>query len=147
MLTIDASVHISELSQTEPGAAASRALLSYVRQKSVPVYCPTLLSVEVAASVARVYNDTAQGLSVARTLNALANYQWVTLDMVLAQDAARIGAAYRLRGADAVYAAVAQRHGTTLVTLDKQQSQRLALVITTQGPADTLRALQVLLGP
>jgi len=147
MLTIDASVHISELSQTEPGAADSRALLSYVRQKFVPVYCPTLLSVEVAASVARIYNDTAQGLAVARTLRALTNYEWVTLDVTLAQDAARIGATYRLRGADAVYAAVAQRHNSTLVTLDKQQSERLAPIVMTQGPADALLALQALLGP
>jgi hypothetical protein len=71
MLTIDASVHISELSQTEPGAVDSRALLSYIRRKAVRVYCPTLLSVEVASSVARIYSDTAQGIAVAQTLSAL----------------------------------------------------------------------------
>ena len=48
----------------------------------------------------------------------------------------------RLRGADAVYGAVAQHYGTTLVTLDRQQLERLPPEVRTGRPAELLRQLQ-----
>jgi len=57
----------------------------------------------------------------------------------MAQQAADIAAQYRLRGVDAVYAAVALRFGCPLVTLDDEQRQRLAKVIPTRTPAGALK--------
>jgi predicted nucleic acid-binding protein len=63
------------------------------------------------------------------------------LDESLADRAADLAATARLRGADAVYAAVAQQYGTVLVTLDRQQLERLPPVVKTARPADVLRAV------
>jgi hypothetical protein len=41
-----------------------------------------------------------------------------------------------------VYAAVAQQHGATLVTLDRQQLERLPAVLHVLSPADALRKAQ-----
>ena len=62
----------------------------------------------------------------------------IPLDELLAVSAAELAARYRLRGADAVYAAVAQRHQTVLVTNDRQQLERLAIVLPVMPPAQAL---------
>jgi predicted nucleic acid-binding protein len=59
----------------------------------------------------------------------------------LAQQAATIAAQSGLRGADAVYAAVAVQMGCTLITLDQEQLTRLTNVVVTQTPAIALATL------
>lgn len=53
--------------------------------------------------------------------------------------AAAIAARQFLRGADAVYAALARRLGTPLVTWDKELLERAAAVVPTLTPAGWLR--------
>jgi len=62
----------------------------------------------------------------------------VPLDQTLAGQAADIAAQHRLRSSDAVYAAVALRFGSTLVTLDQEQRERVAAVIPACLPAEVL---------
>ena len=44
----------------------------------------------------------------------------------------------RLRGSDAVYAAVALRFGCTLVTLDREQRERASHALAARYPAEVL---------
>ena len=138
MYTIDASVHLSALNPAETHSAASRAFLEFAQQQEVPLFCPTLLLVEVAAAVARVFGDPERAVALARALRGLSNQTLVPLDDALADRAARLAAMARLRGADAVYAAVAQHYSTTLVTLDRQQLDRLPPDVNTARPAEAL---------
>ena len=138
MYTVDASVHVSALNPAEPGSAASRAFLAQVHRQRHPLFCPTLLLVEVAAAVARALGDVERAVSLAAVLRGWPAQTLVPLDEPLADRAAHLAAAARIRGADAVYAAVAQQYGTTLVTLDRQQLQRLASVVKTARPSDVL---------
>ena len=62
----------------------------------------------------------------------------MTLDR--ADEAAEIAISYRLRGADAVYAAVALEFGTTLVTWDGEMLQRAPAAVPTMTPTDWLAA-------
>jgi predicted nucleic acid-binding protein len=62
----------------------------------------------------------------------------IPLDATLAQQAADVAARHRLRGSDAVYAAVALRFGSTLITLDLEQRERVADVLLTRYPAEML---------
>ena len=62
----------------------------------------------------------------------------IALDLTLAQQAADLAAQHRLRGSDAVYAAIALRFGSTLVTLDRQQRARLDEVLAARWPAEAL---------
>jgi predicted nucleic acid-binding protein len=97
-----------------------------------------LVVVEVAAAVARVLSEAARVVALAAALRGLPNQTLVPLDGVLADRAAGLAAAARLRGADAIYAAVAQQYGTTLVTLDRQQLDRLLPAIRVVRPVDVL---------
>ena len=57
----------------------------------------------------------------------------------MAMLSARLAAHYRLRGADAVYAAVAQRAEATLITADRQQLERLEGAVPILSPVQALR--------
>ena len=142
MYTVDASVHVSALNPYEADSAASQAFLALLRQHQVPLFCPTLLLVEVAGAVARVFDDANRAVALAAALRGLPNQTLVPLDEALADRAANLVARARLRGADGVYVAVAQQYGTTLVTLDRQQLDRLPPVVRTARPADVLDEIE-----
>ncbi|MEZ4609581.1 MAG: PIN domain-containing protein [Caldilineaceae bacterium] len=67
----------------------------------------------------------------------------VPMNEAIADIAINVAAHQRLRGSDAVYAAVARRYNTTLVTLDQEQATRMGSVVTTQSPAAAVAALTV----
>jgi predicted nucleic acid-binding protein len=136
VFTIDASVHLNALNPNEDGSTESQAFLARIYQDGLPVYSPTLLLVEVAAAIARVFNNPAQGIALSQALRLLPGNTWIPLDDVLADEASRLGAEQRLRGSDAVYAAVARRHQTTLVTVDRQQLERLSPILRVRKPGE-----------
>ncbi|RME32500.1 MAG: VapC toxin family PIN domain ribonuclease, partial [Thermoflexia bacterium] len=61
MFVLDASVHLNALNPAEAGSAESQALLERLFGRPWPVFSPTLLLVEIAAAVARVFNDPGRG--------------------------------------------------------------------------------------
>jgi predicted nucleic acid-binding protein len=143
--TIDASVYISALNPAEVGSQASRDFLALVQQQQLRLFCPSLLLVEVAAAVAGALDDPQRALSLATALHDLPNQTLVPLDEALAERAAHLAAAARLRGADAVYGAVAQQYGAILATLDRRQLERLPPACKTARPADLLGELEAAL--
>jgi predicted nucleic acid-binding protein len=138
MYTLDASVHINAVNAAEPGSAASQACLQHLIAQHQTLFSPTLLLVEVAAAAARALDDTALALVLAQGVRGLPGQVWVALDDDLAAEVAQLGAEARLRGADAVYAAVARRFGATLVTRDRQQLERLAAFVPVLTPEEIL---------
>ena len=138
MYTIDASVHVSALSPAEADSGSSREFLARVQRQHIPLFCPTLLLVEVAAAVARALGDADRAAALAHVLGGWPNQTLVPLDGALASRAIDLAATALLRGADAVYAAVAQQYETMLVTLDRQQLERLPPVVRTARPADLI---------
>jgi predicted nucleic acid-binding protein len=142
MYTLDASVHVCALNPHEPESAASQAFLGLVHERQIPLSCPTLLVVEVAAAVARTLNDTGRAVALAAILRDWPNQTLVPLDAAMADLATDLAARLRLRGADAVYAAVARQYDTTLVTLDRQQLERLSPERKAMRPAQLLDELR-----
>ncbi len=138
MFTIDASVHINAVNPGEPGSAASQACLQYLIKQQQAVVSPTLLLVEVAAAAARALDDATLAFELAQAVRLLPGQLWVPLDEELADEAAYLGAEARLRGADAVYAAVARRFGATLVTRDRQQVERLRAIMPVLTPEEVI---------
>src|SRR5262245_30709264 len=100
---------------------------------------PTLLLPEIAAAIARGRNDTLLAQLSADRVRRLPHLHRVALDTTLAQQAVMIGAQQRLRGSDAVYGAVALSFGTTLVTRDREQRERLNAILPAVEPSDLLR--------
>ena len=139
--TVDASVFLSAFNPAEAGHAESNRLLTLLQAQGVPLIVPTLALPEVAATISRVRNDASLARSFADQLERLPNLMLIALDAALAQQAAEAAAQHRLRGSDAVYAAVALRFGSVLVTLDREQHDRVAGVLTSYYPGEALAEL------
>lgn len=135
-VTIDASVFVSAFTPSEPGHPASRALLLAIRQSGVSVLLPTLAIVEIAAAIGQGQRRPDLGYAFALEVGRLPQVTLIGLDERLAQEAADIAARHRLRGSDAVYAAVARRFATMLITLDTEQLERAAAVVPVRRPEE-----------
>jgi predicted nucleic acid-binding protein len=138
MYTIDASVIVNAFNVGEIGHDESLAFLSAVRTEGAAIVVPTLLVPEVAGAIARGRQDAALAKSLALDLGRLAALVMISLDQSLASEARDIAVEHRLRGADAVYAAVAFRFGSTLVTRDREQRDRLAGLLNVRSPEEAL---------
>ena len=141
MFTVDASVHVNATDPTEAGSLQSEEFLTALGTRHLAVFAPTFVLVEVATAVARKTNDAAEGVTAAHRIRGLPAHTWVPVDDLLAEEAVQLGTQCRLRGADAVYAAVAKRHGCKLVTRDQQQLDRLKDALTCLTPEEALAQL------
>ena len=133
-VTIDASVFVSAFTPSEEAHQTSKAFMREVRESGVPIIVPTQVIPEIAAAIRRGQDKPDLGYSFAIEVSQFPNVTLVNLDKSLAETAAEIAATYRLRGSDAVYAAVAVRFATSLVTLDAEQLQRVKKVATVRKP-------------
>ncbi len=133
-VTVDASVFVNAFSPDEAGSDESMEFLAQLRNDDVPLIQPTLFFPEVVASIARKQDDSDIALELAHELKGFSNLTLIDLDSSLADAASDVAAHHRLRGSDAVYAAVALRFGTELITLDKEQLARLPKVLSVRKP-------------
>lgn len=115
---------MSALVASEAHHAASRAWLGERDAAEQVIVAPALLVPEVAAAIARRSGRPALGHRAVAALLRLPNLRLVVLDAELAEQAGRIAADSKLRGADAVYVAVAKRLAVPLVTWDQEQIER-----------------------
>lgn len=97
---------------------------------------------ECAAALARRTDSAEKGAYLVDFIQGFPGIQLVSLSFQLAERAAQIAAHYRLSGADAVYAATAERQDATLVTWDTEMLERGAAVIPTLTPAEWLEERQ-----
>jgi predicted nucleic acid-binding protein len=129
-LTVDASVFVNAFSPTEESSNHSWAYLNSLKRAGTPIIVPMLLLPEIAAAISRKQGNAALGIQLAHEVRDIPHLTLIALDKTLANQAVEIAATRRLRGSDAVYAAVVLRFGTELVTLDREQLERLAGVLT-----------------
>lgn len=133
-VTIDASVFVSAFSPAEAAYLQSKAFMRRIRDDSVPIIVPTLVLPEVASAIARGQGKPDLAVAFAEELSIFPNLTLVAVDGSLARLSVETAVRYRLRGSDAVYAAVALRFGAQLVTLDRVQLERLPRVLTVRSP-------------
>jgi predicted nucleic acid-binding protein len=138
VFTLDASVFVGAFVGGQYGSPMADQLLDAVERRAIALVEPTLLVVEVAASVARVTGDEVAAAEIRELLLLNSVWRWLSLTPRLARDSAEIAARARLRAADSVYAAVARRAKTTLVTIDREQLTRLAGIVPVVTPNDAL---------
>ena len=141
MYTLDANIFARDTDPTDPLYPVCHALLELLDQRQIPIIVPHLLLIEVAAAVSRTRRDPIRARIIADAIAAFAHVQFVPLDEVLAKEATALAADRGLRGADAVYVAVAQRYGCILVSLDREQRERTAQVVRALTPAEAFAEL------
>ena len=144
MYTVDASVWVNGFDQRESGHETSRQLLELLREQAIAIFEPMLVLAEVAGAISRTRQDPARAEAFALTLGQLPNVTILPLDEALGQQALALAAQHGLRGADAVYAAVAQQAGCTLISFDNEHlTTRLSSVISVQTPEAALTELSI----
>ena len=141
MYTVDASVWVNGFDEREPGHEASRRMLEHLATEAIPIVLPHLALVEVAGAISRTRRDPAQAQAFALAIRRLPNVRLVPLDDELTDLALALAAQHGLRGADAVYAAVARSERCTLISWDHEHLTRLGSVATTLTPAQVLDSL------
>lgn len=135
IITIDASVFVSAFIPGEPFHANSKVFMRQVQAGNLPIIVPTLVIPEIAAALSRGQNKPDLGIAFAEKVAEFPNLTLISLDDNLARLSAETAARYKLRGSDAVYAAVAIRFGAQLVTLDREQLERLKEAISAREPS------------
>ena len=133
-VTIDASVFVSAFTPTEPAHQASKAFMLNLREQSIPIIVPVLVLPEISAALARGQGKPKLGLAFVQELRNFPNTTFINVDESIADLAVEIAANNRLRGSDAIYAAVTLRFGTELITLDREQLDRLPKVLSVREP-------------
>ena len=136
--TVDASIFLNAFNPSEVGHEDSRRLLAHLQAQALPIIVPTLLVPETAAAIGRGSGDADLARAFVAALRRLPHLVWVPLDEVLADQAAGVAAEHGLRGSDAVYLSVALRFGSTLITLDREQRERVAPTAVARYPSEML---------
>jgi predicted nucleic acid-binding protein len=134
--TVDANVFVAAARFEESHYTVSREFLHRARAEAVTVFCPTLVLPECAAAIARPTGDAALAEELTMLIESFPDLRLVTLDLSLARQAAQIATIHHLRGADAVYTAVAETFNATLITWDAEMLQRSPAVVPTLTPAE-----------
>ena len=134
MAVIDASVYVALINARAPDHASSWAWFQQAQSDQEAISAPVILLAEVADAVSRGIGDSTLAHQVVEQLRRSPIIELVAINSALAVRAAAIAADHRLRGCDAVYVALAEEMDDCLVTLDQQQLERGAAVVSTRKP-------------
>ena len=134
MFVVDASVWVARYVRKDEHHQLCLDWLRDNLQKGLEIYEPPILLPEIAGPISRITNVPTAGYRAALQVYALPQVSVVPMDDSLTQLSAQFAANLRLRGADAVYVALASLKNVTLVTLDGEQLTRTNSVITATRP-------------
>ncbi|HSD84148.1 MAG TPA: type II toxin-antitoxin system VapC family toxin, partial [Anaerolineae bacterium] len=105
-----------------------------LREQATPIIVPILVLPEISAALSRGQGKPELGKAFVQELRNFPNTTFIDVEETVANLAVDIAANQRLRGSDAVYAAVALRFGTELITLDREQLDRLPKILSVRTP-------------
>ncbi len=137
-MVIDASVFVSWLFPSDKYHAVSRLWGQHYLLTGGRLVAPNILVTEVAAAIARVTRDTSRGEKAAQYLLRIPALRLVPIDDYTARAATRLATGLFLRGADAVYAAVAEQLNVPLISWDEEHHTRAGSTIVVQRPTATV---------
>lgn len=140
-VTVDASVFVATTRSNETQHSVSRQFVQEITRRQIDLFCPLVVLPECAAAIARPTGEAELGEQLVALVTSLPNMNLVNLDSTLAHRAAQIAAHHRLKGADAIYVAVAEAFDATLVTWDNEMLERGAGIVKTQTPLQWLSEL------
>jgi len=134
MIVIDASVWVSRIFTDDIFHLVSQAWLRAKAAQGHLLVVPSLFFAEVGGAVARHTRSTAMGMDAIQRIARVPALRVISLNRDLGMDAAKLAAQLHLRGADAVYVALARRLNIPLATWDQELLQRGGQIVTVQQP-------------
>ncbi|HVA23853.1 MAG TPA: type II toxin-antitoxin system VapC family toxin [Chloroflexota bacterium] len=134
-MVVDASVWVGRYVPEDVHHAASLSWFSRGPAQQSSLAVPFLALAEVAGAIARRTGHSADAQNAVEHMRAVPGLQMVPLEESLAVQAAQAALSYRLRGADAVYVAVALRLSMPLVTFDNELAERARAAVEVIQPA------------
>ncbi len=134
MIVVDASVWVSGLTPRDIYHEASRHWLESQLTQNVSLIIPIICLAEVAGAIAQVTGTSENGEYAVDQILARPNLRIFPIDHALGMDAVQMAAQLRLRGADAVYVALARRLNVPLATWDQELFQRGGQAVAIQRP-------------
>lgn len=133
MMVVDASVWVSYFYPTDINYAVSHRWIQQEVANGNPLISPSLLLSEVGGPIARRVGP-AEARAALNELYGMPSLILIELDEALALTAANLAIDLQLRGADAIYVAVAEQLSLPLVTWDQEIINRSTSVIQAQTP-------------
>lgn len=133
---VDANVWIARILRDDRFHDESRRWLDSWWRARNRIAVPLILLSELSGALARRTGHPDVGHSAVADLGNVPRLTLVDLDDPLARQAAHLAATLHLRGADAIYVALAARLGLPLVTWDTELLDRAAKVIAVRTPSD-----------
>lgn len=134
MIVVDASVWVSWLRPSDCHHEATSRWIEPQLLAGEVLATPDLAIIEVAGSIARITGQSSLGRQSATALIDIPLLEVHPGDRERFSLAVALAADCRLRGADAVYAALAMRLDATLVTWDEDLLDRAGSRIQTKRP-------------
>lgn len=124
-VVLDANVLISVFDQNDPTNFVCLQLINLLRTDLYPIFVPTLIFPEIAASFGRNFGDVNKAERFLEKARKLTFLRPITIDERFAERAAKLAIRNRLRGADAIYAATALQYRALLITNDAEMLNRV----------------------
>ena len=140
MYVVDASVWVSRFILEDVHHQPSRRWLDRQVAHDETIVAPALALAEVAGAISRRTGHSSLGTGATASLQRLPSMRLIPVDVELAQLGAELAAGLRLRGADALYVALAHRLGVPLVTWDREQRERGQETIVARTPTAMLES-------
>jgi predicted nucleic acid-binding protein len=133
MIVVDANVIIAALLENDHFHVRSRDWLGEYLLAGGQLIAPVILLTEVGGGIARRTSDL-QGTRAVQVLRNLSSLKLQQVTNKLALEATQLAIDLRLRGADALYVAVALRSNVPLVSWDREHLERAGRRITVYQP-------------
>lgn len=137
-MVIDTSAWVSRLLPHDANHRAARTWIDNHILNGGFFVAPIILVIEVASAIAREtlppndpQTDAHKAVSQLYTLPIM---RLVPMDQGLVDEATNLAADHKIRGADALFVAVARQLGVPLVTFDKYQLKQPQAVVVTIRP-------------
>jgi predicted nucleic acid-binding protein len=134
-VVVDASVWVSRLIPADAHHAVSCRWLEQRALAGEPLVSPVLVLSEIAGAIARRVGKPEIARHALAGILRIPTLRLVDINKQLAQSAAYLAADYKLRGADAIYVALAKELNLPLVSLDVEQRERVNTIVATLAPA------------
>jgi len=123
-MIVDASVWVARFLAADRHHGIAMACITALLERESRLVIPVLAWPEVAGAIARRTGVAKNGHNAVSIIRALRWIESIPMDQSLAHEATQIAGSRRLRGADAVYVALAVMRRVPLITLDAEMLER-----------------------